>query len=379
MENQNSNPISNISQLYNEIQRLNKKISTLENDNTNIKEILKNEISRRKNYEDSISFNLSKFHKEIMDDVNQTNSTFFQSLQQVHNNRYKTIKPEIINNIGDELFKENISFNNYSFDSIKNVPLPQNQNVNENQNKQKTFEDIVNSEFEQYRHELNKNVLKTESLEKTINDLLNKKDSNKNDININFEKFYEFQKNFENFQKQTVNNFISFKKDFNSNIENNKNFLEKINDIINNFDKKIQNCENNFENNFQEIFNNKRNYEQVVNDFSLNINNEMKNMKISLSNQLTEHGSEIDKFEKYILEEHEKFISFVQNHIDESTNSIKGLFDLNGDDINKLNYKIEIMQDLIKKLRTDVFKNISDSEEFMQNKIDSILRMIGKE
>ena len=380
MEIQNYNSISNISQLYIEIKILNKKISTLENENIHINEMLNTEISHRKNYEESISFNLSKFHQEIMDDVNQTNTIFLQSLQQINNNKYKNLKPEIISNIGDELYKENnINFNNYSFDSVKTTPLKQNKNLNENQKQKQSFEDIVKSEFEQYRHELNKNTLKIESLEKMLNDLLNEKDSNKNNMDTNFEKLSELQKNFENFKKQTVNNFISFKNDFNSNIENNKNYLEQIDDIINNFDKKIKNFENSFQNDFQEFSNNKQKYEKIINDFSFNINNEIKNIHTSFNNQLNEHGNEIDKFEKYILEEHEKFITFVQNHVDESINSIKGLFDLNGDDINKLNLKIEIIQDLIKKLRIDVFQNISDSQEFMQNKIDSILRMIGKE
>ena len=59
--------------------------------------------------------------------------------------------------------------------------------------------------------------------------------------------------------------------------------------------------------------------------------------------------------------------------------SIKKLFDFNADDIKKLNDKTEIIQDIIKKVRSDVFKSINDSEEFLENKYQSLFRLINKE
>ena len=40
---------------------------------------------------------------------------------------------------------------------------------------------------------------------------------------------------------------------------------------------------------------------------------------------------------------------------------------------------IEIIQDIIKKVRSDVFKSINDSEEFLENKYQSLFRLINKE
>ena len=94
---------------------------------------------------------------------------------------------------------------------------------------------------------------------------------------------------------------------------------------------------------------------------------------------MAEQGHEIEIFEKYISQEHEKFVKFIQTHFDEQISSIKKLFDFNVDDIKKLNEKIEIIHEIIKKVRNDVFKSISDSEEFMENKYQSLFRLINKE
>ncbi len=37
------------------------------------------------------------------------------------------------------------------------------------------------------------------------------------------------------------------------------------------------------------------------------------------------------------------------------------------------------MQEIIKKVRTDVFKSINDSEEFLENKYQSLFRLFNKE
>ena len=109
------------------------------------------------------------------------------------------------------------------------------------------------------------------------------------------------------------------------------------------------------------------------------INNELNEFHIAINGQVAEQGQEIEIFEKYISQEHEKFVKFIQTHFDEQISSIKKLFDFNGDDIKKLNEKIEIIQEIIKKVRNDVFKSISDSEEFMENKYQSLFRLINKE
>ena len=105
----------------------------------------------------------------------------------------------------------------------------------------------------------------------------------------------------------------------------------------------------------------------------------MNEFRIEMNKQVTEQNKEIENFEKFISQEHSKFVDFIQNRLDESISSIKKLFDFNVDDIKKLNEKIEIIQEIIKKVRIDVFQSINDSEEFMENKYQSLFRLINKE
>ena len=52
-------------------------------------------------------------------------------------------------------------------------------------------------------------------------------------------------------------------------------------------------------------------------------------------------------------------------------------FDFNINDKKKINNKLEIVQENIKKVRADVFQNINDSEEFLENKYQSLFRLIN--
>ena len=105
----------------------------------------------------------------------------------------------------------------------------------------------------------------------------------------------------------------------------------------------------------------------------------MNEFHLELNKQIKDQSNEIENLEKFISQEHEKFVEFIQNRLDESISSIKKLFDFNIKDITKLNNKLEIVQENIKKVRTDVFQNINDSEEFLENKYQSLFRLINKE
>ena len=123
----------------------------------------------------------------------------------------------------------------------------------------------------------------------------------------------------------------------------------------------------------------KNDLDKILKNINQTLNNEMNEFHLEINKQVREHTREIENFEKFISQEHEKFVEFIQNRLDESISSIKKLFDFNADDIKKLNDKIEIIQDIIKKVRSDVFKSINDSEEFLENKYQSLFRLINKE
>ena len=158
------------SNLILEINLLKEKIALLEKDNYNINQILNkemknknvgnnllpNEISilkkRQDQFEGAMLRDFTKFKNEIINNLNNNNSNMLQNFENIisqynnenninynllneeENNNEDDIKKnnknnnnEKINNIGDELFKENINYNNhnYSIDSIKSTYITQ--------------------------------------------------------------------------------------------------------------------------------------------------------------------------------------------------------------------------------------------------------------
>ena len=416
-----------ISNFYSEINLLKEKIALLEKDNNNINQILNKEMNnknignnlisneinilkkRQDQFEGAMLRDFNKFKNEIINNLNENNSNMLQNFENIisqynnANDNYnsgeeeendneddikKNISDNINNkiNIGDELFKENTNYNshNYSIDSIKSTYLKQKGKGKQKESQKirfnkKEFDEILNNEFSQYRSELNKNVLKISLIEKKYNGLSTQYYTEIKNINNNIKSLNEFQKNFEIFKNDTISNLKNYKEDFAHNVENNKLFISEISKIIENFQKKLNFYENNNNKKDEQYLLTKNNIDETMKDIMQKLNNELNEFHKSVNNQISEHSREIDNFEKFISQEHEKFVQFIQNHINESISSIKKLFDFNGDDIKKLNEKIDIIQEIIKKVRNDVFKSINDSEEFLENKYQSLFRLINKE
>jgi len=423
-----SNNKLDLKDLYEEINKLKEKISCIDKDNFNKNQILIKELERAKNVENNAIINevnimkkrqdqfegamlrdFSKFKNDILNDINLNNSNLLQNFENMmyNNNLNQNLQNENNenydeknnnkednknndnknNNIGDELFKENINYinHNYSIDSIKSNYIVKKENNKNQKSKpksiinQKKIEEMMNKEFSQYRTELNKNVVKLSLLEKKYNGLSEQYYKDIKDINDSIKSLNNYQKNFEEFQNNTNLNLKNFKDDFKHNVENNKLFITEISKIIEDFQRKLTFYENNFSKVSEQNIMTKNNLDENFKSLAQKLNNELNEFHIAINSQVTDQGQEIESFEKYISQEHEKFVKFIQTHFDEQISSIKKLFDFNGDDIKKLNEKIEIIQEIIKKVRNDVFKSISDSEEFMENKYQSLFRLINKE
>ena len=421
------------SNLILEINLLKEKIALLEKDNYNINQILNkemknknignnllpNEISilkkRQDQFEGAMLRDFTKFKNEIINNLNNNNSNMLQNFENIisqynnenninynllneeENNNEDDIKKnnknnnnEKINNIGDELFKENINYNNhnYSIDSIKSTYITQKEKEKEKPKEKhapkikfnrKELDEILNKEFSQYRSELNKSVLKISLIEKKYNGLSTQYYTEIKNINNSIKSLNDFKNNFEDFKNFTISNLKNYKDDFSHNVENNKLFISEISKIIEDFQKNLNFFENNYNKTNEQYLLTKNNIDETMKDIMQKLNSELNEFHKSINNKIIEQGQEIDNFEKFMSQEHEKFINFIQNHMDESISSIKKLFDFNGDDIKKLNEKIEIIQEVIKKVRADVFKSINDSEEFLENKYQSLFRLINKE
>ena len=390
-----------LSSLVSEIQIMKEKINKLEKENYNINQMLteKNENSslikkeinnvknRQEQFESSIQKDFSIFKNDIINDLKTINSKYLQNnkLNKNENNNADNCdinSDDLENNNENDIKKNNRNDNikylkhNYSKDSIKSALLV----PKEGMNFQKIiFDENLNKELAQYKEDLNKNEIKTSLLEDKYNNLSTQYLSDIKTIKDILETLKNYQKNFENFKNNILQDMNKYKNNLEHNAINNKLFITDITNIIENFQKKLNNFE---KNNIQRNSNNSvrdNKLDKILKNINQKLNNEMNEFHSEINKQVREHNKEIENFEKFISQEHEKFVEFIQNRLDESISSIKKLFDFNADDIKKLNDKTEIIQDIIKKVRSDVFKSINDSEEFLENKYQSLFRLINKE
>lgn len=400
------------SKLLSEINSLKEKISKFENENYNIKSAIsqiiekeeenkkKIDISiqelkilkkRQEKFECLISKDLSSFKQEINNDENFNllkNKESYNLSKNVNNNNIDSDinsddienyhendikKSHLINNgeIKDKISKNSIKYlkHNYSKDSISSSNINQKGKTKLNKN---MIDDNLNKE---YKEAFNKNEQKLFSLEKRFNDLSTQYITDLKNVNDMIQTLKNIQKNSNAFEEK--NSFIlkDYKENFENNAQNNKLFIAEVSNIIQDFQKKINNLEE-YNNNILEK-NNK--LDLIFNIQNTKFNEELKEFYSEMNKQVSDQNKEIENFEKFLSQEHEKFIEFIQIRLDESISSIKKLFDFNENDIKKLNEKIGLMQEIIKKVRTDVFKSINDSEEFLENKYQSLFRLFNKE
>ena len=350
-----------------------------ENKNSYINQI--HDIKKRQDqFEASLLKEFSNFKNEIKNEVNEKHAELIQNLNE-NNNMMNTIKSDGQENNNEDDIKKNskkeIKKNlnqNYSKDSNKSNLIKEGLNF---QNNKKIFEDNINNELFQYRQELNQNNLKMSLLEKKYNSLSTQYYSDLKNINNIIESMKNYQRNFDNFKENTIFNLNKFKGDFDHNAQNNKFFITEVSNLIEDFQKKLNKYEKNNNTNKDNLSERKNDLDLILNNLNQTLNNEMNELHLEINKQIKNQSDEIENFEKFISQEHEKFVEFLQNRLDESISSIKKLFDFNINDIKKLNNKIEVVQENIKKVRTDVFQNINDSEEFLENKYQSLFRLIN--
>lgn len=364
-----------------DIQKLFKKISKIESTNDNLSQMINNEISQRQNlekhsitsleafsgqltalkdtydhFEEVISANMEKNKTTILEEVQKKNTNLIQLFESNFNaEKLTSLNSQCDNNIKD------------SSDNDKQI-----------EKKFSQFEDMLTNEFKQYRTELNANVIKIESIDKKFTESYN---SMRNDFVSLSKEINLIKKDIEqlkSFRKTTVQNFQNFQKDFIKNDEIISQFSNKIDALVADIEAKMKNYDDIFQNH-------NNNFEIIKNDvftqfkeMNSNLALKMKSFNDASSTQFESHSKEIDNFEKHILNEHDKFITFIQTHLDEQSVNIKKLFEYVNDDIDILKGKNTTMENLIKKLRTDVFKSINETEDFLQKKYESIFRIVSK-
>jgi hypothetical protein len=364
-----------ISKLEKENIDINKKLSEIKEKEKN-NEIFTKEINnlkkRQDQFESSTLSNLSNFKNEIINDLNEKHIEILENLKsnKNENNNIENCDinlDDIQNNNENDIknFRKkgnnNCLKHNYSRDSIKSALLAQ-----------KEFLTFQKNNDDENLNELTKNQIKISLLENKYNNLSNQYMKDIKNIKDILETLTNYQKNYENFKDNTILSLKNFKNE-------NQLFTNQISNLIEDFQNKLYFFEKNNIQIKSKISERNNDIDIILKNVNQTLNDEMNEFRIEMNKQVTEQNKEIENFEKFISQEHSKFVDFIQNRLDESISSIKKLFDFNVDDIKKLNEKIEIIQEIIKKVRIDVFQSINDSEEFMENKYQSLFRLINKE
>ena len=327
-ENNNNQYGNQQMDIYTQIQLILNKISKLEDSNNNLSQLLNDEISQR----------------QILEKHSTTSIDAFSGQLNILKNNYDKI--------------EEVLFTNFS----------KNENKSSNNN---NIEETFKKELELYHNELNSKIT---GLENKTN--LNNKEYKKSikEINDKIDLFNNEIKPFKEFQKKNKSNLQKLKEDFQVNLNNNQNFLNEVNNIILDFKKNMDVYNSSYNKYCIEL---KKLSQSVILDRDSN-NMKIKEMEEELNLYINEKTKDLENFENHLLNEYQKFISFIQNKVEEYNEGMKKLVDYNTEDVNLIKEKMNIYQEGNNKLRIDIFKGINDTQDFFEKKYNSIISMMNK-
>ena len=336
-----SNNINNIQvgnqqlDIYTQLQLMYQKIIKLEESNNNLSHLLNDEISQR----------------QILEKHSTTSIDAFSGQLNILKNNYDKIEEILVENISKLKEKNNTKNDN------KNI-------FNSN------IEEIIKKEIGAYKIEINK----IENLENKINGINKENKKNMKEINDKIDLINNEIKPLKDSQKKNKNNLQKLRDEFQLNLNNNQNFLNEVNNILLDF-KKNMDIYNSSYNKFNVEL--KKLHQNVVIEKENN-NNKIKEMEEGLDIFITEKRQEWENFENHVLGEYEKFISFIQNKVEEYNESMKKLVEYNEEDINLIKEKMNVFQEGNNKLRIDIFKGLNESQDFFEKKYKTILSLINK-
>ena len=369
----NSNSISTrITELGFDVQKLFQKISKLEASNENLSQLLNNEIVQRQNLEKHTLTTNEAFSGQL----NALKGSFDHFGDVIKNNMEK-LKTDIL----EDVHKKNTEFVSLIENNMKsnNKNSPFNIKLNEEiEEKFKRIEEMINNEFNQYRNELNTNVINSEYNSKKLDEIISKFSNDLTELQKQIQIINNENEQLKTFRIQTISE-INKMKDNNIQKDNSyENFVKKMDNILLELSSKIRNYDDLFRNQIN-------NYELMKNE----IDNELKEMNNNIKknnkeiiennkNKIDNYNKEIEHFENHIFNEHDKFVKFIQNYCNEQNSSMKKLFDYTNEDIDILKSKTENLENSLNKLRTDIFKGINETEEFLEKKYDSLLQVVNK-
>ena len=324
-----------------------------------INENLTSEISKLKNGFDTFSKTIANHIEEIKDqilvDVKNNNNKFLNQFQS-NLKRFDEYEKFLENRKDDKLFQLNEIENKISIleqvtgnqiSVIKNQIKTNSDNIQLIQNKINDSNNLLNNEMNQLKEEIkilqsqidelkSNKIANNDSVSKVKSDLtrLNQKNEQlQNELNLIVNDVQNKLKHYESTNKMLNENFSSIKNDINTQ-------LDDINSLSN------------------------KNYTKLQSD---------------LLNQIKECKVQMDKFNINIIEENKKFIDYNQEQLKKQSDNVKQLFEISNDDLDLLKKKCEVLEDVIKKIRTEMINNINNVESFLTKRYDSIFRTMSSE
>jgi chromosome segregation ATPase len=369
--------VKKVSTQNSDLKRMEKKLNELENLTTSISMQLRDESTKRANFEENSISNQTGNQNQI-----QTLKDAITQLGNLVNESIEEIKMKNKNDLNDQYQK----LQNYIDNKIKFIDDLEKNNFNDNINKKK-FDDVnlkifnLNNEFQlnikNIREELNGNISRIDFFEKKLIDNVN---NIKEEIQILNKEIIDIKNEiraFKSFKDNSNNNFRMIKGDILKQEELITTFTNKVSLMLNEFEEKISKYDN-------LIIEQSEKYNSIKDDIMSKFtiqDNKLSSKLLELNDIIQEYHTsqcnEINNFEEHILKEEEKFNKFIQDKLILENENIKKMLSYYDDDYNNLKVKIENLEQNHDVMKNKFFNNLCDVEEFFKNKYDSLFSLIN--
>ena len=336
---------SKISTTSNELLKIDKRIKELESQSTQLAFQLQQEIISRQKLESNSLSHQSGFSSQI-----QTLKEGIEQLGQVVNDSIDDFKKNILHETSEKNAKikayvdEKAKLFNYYDKKVAENDFTKQNFENEIKNKLYTIESTVKNSVQQLKDEITLNTKKLERFEQVIND-------NYSSLKSEIDNLSKEMMNIKNdliclnsFRNSTIENFKAVQSDLIHQDETMTNFVNRVNCCLREFENKSKDYENNFLNQNETFTNIKDEIYRHIEIIDTKLNSKMKELDGLIYKQTTLQCSEIDNFEKHMLNEQENFTQFIQSRFDEQNASMKQLIDYLGDDIRMIKNKVDMRQ-----------------------------------
>ncbi len=369
--------VKKVSTQNSDLKRMEKKLNELENLTTSISMQLRDESTKRANFEENSISNQTGNQNQI-----QTLKDAITQLGNLVNDSIEELKMKSKIDLNDQYLK----LQSYIDNKIKFIDDLEKNNIDDNINKKK-FDDVnlkifnLNNEFQlnikTIRDELNGNISRIDFFEKKLIDNVN---NIKEEIQILNKEIIDIKNEiraFKSFKDNSNNNFRMIKGDILKQEELITTFTNKVSLMLNEFEEKISKYDN-------LIIEQSEKYKSIKDDIMSKFtiqDNKLSSKLLELNDIIQEYHTsqcnEIDNFEKHILKEEEKFNTFIQDKLILESENLKKMLSYYDDDYNNLKVKMENLEQNHDVMKNKFFNNLCDVEEFFKNKYDSLFSLIN--